>query len=267
MAQLKPQLMLAGSGRKRSGGWFGYFLTLFIIFVLGVYVGTRVDESEMFSGSFFSWDSGESDNVEEITELEPQSEFHSIKKQSPVKVVDKSENLIITEQDGVAEEVIGAIADSINDADKPATVELNKGGAGIKSEVLKLPGEDSAGEERTSKLVITEEGDDEEIISVGHYTLQIAAFASLDDAERVVSGYVAKGYNAYIVSVTNSRGEMWNLVKIGKFSTIEQAWDQAAIFKSSEGKEAFLENIDRDPAFNESGREGMSSEGSAGLDI
>ena len=261
--------MITGSGRRRSGGWFGYFLRLLIVFALGVYVGTKVDDSEMFSGEFFSWDS-ESEDVQPLTDTETPTES---KKQYPAKVVDITENLIVPEQMGAAEnevslpeDVVGENTDSIDGVDEPATDELKNAGnqqsAGIESGALERPGENDTILEQESELGITEEVDDEKKINVktSYYTLQVAAFASSDDAKKVASGYIAKGYNAYIVLITNTRGETWNLIKIGKYSTIERAWDQAAIFKSSEGKEAFVENMDRDTVFNKSWKENMPSE-------
>ncbi|HML94975.1 MAG TPA: SPOR domain-containing protein [Thermodesulfobacteriota bacterium] len=84
------------------------------------------------------------------------------------------------------------------------------------------------------------------------YTLQVAAFATPDEARKVVNEYRGKGYNAYTVEIENSRGEKWTLVKIGKYGSIEQAWSQATVFKKREGAEAFVETLGQKTAVNES---------------
>ncbi len=48
MAKLKPQLILTGSNKKKSGfaSGIGHFLILVVVFVLGVYVGMRMDNTD-----------------------------------------------------------------------------------------------------------------------------------------------------------------------------------------------------------------------------
>jgi len=84
------------------------------------------------------------------------------------------------------------------------------------------------------------------------YTLQVGAFADKAQADKAVSEYRSKGFGAYTVQVTNSRGETWNLVKVGKYGSIEQAWSQSALFKRSVGKDAFVESLGTKTVFNES---------------
>jgi cell division protein FtsN len=84
------------------------------------------------------------------------------------------------------------------------------------------------------------------------YTLQVAAFADKAQAEKAVSEYQGKGFSAYTVQVENSKGETWNLVKIGKYSSIEQAWSQSALFKRTVGRDAYVESLGTKTVFNES---------------
>ncbi|MEW6145592.1 MAG: SPOR domain-containing protein [Thermodesulfobacteriota bacterium] len=84
------------------------------------------------------------------------------------------------------------------------------------------------------------------------YTLQVGAFADKAQAEKAASDYRSKGFSAYTVQVENSRGETWNLVKIGKYGSIEQAWSQSAAFKRSVGKDAYVEQLGTKTVFNES---------------
>jgi hypothetical protein len=52
--------------------------------------------------------------------------------------------------------------------------------------------------------------------------------------------------------VENSKGETWNLVKVGKYSSIEQAWSQSALFKRTVGRDAYVETLGTKTVFNES---------------
>jgi cell division septation protein DedD len=95
----------------------------------------------------------------------------------------------------------------------------------------------------------------------GKYTLQVGAFADKADAEKAVNEYRSKGFSAYTVEVENSKGEQWNLVKIGKYASLEEAWSQSSLFKRTEGKDAYVEVVGKKTVFNESwGKNGKNGE-------
>ncbi len=76
------------------------------------------------------------------------------------------------------------------------------------------------------------------------YTIQVAAFEGMEKAQRVVSELKEKDYDAYIVSVSNSRGEAWNLIKVGKFETREQAQTAANnLLQQKQASEAVIEEL------------------------
>src|SRR5574341_1481464 len=75
------------------------------------------------------------------------------------------------------------------------------------------------------------------------YTIQVAAFVEMGKAQRVVNKLKEKGYDAYIVSVSNSKGETWNLIKVGKFETRQEAQTVAKLLQQKEASEAVIEEL------------------------
>ncbi len=75
-----------------------------------------------------------------------------------------------------------------------------------------------------------------EIYGASGYTIQVAAFK-----EMVANELKETGYDAYVVSTYNSKGEAWDLIKVGKFKTREEAQDFASLFQRKEGMEAIVE--------------------------
>lgn len=262
MRELKPKLMMANTGRRRRGpgGGFWSFLTFVIVFLVGVYVGTKIDD--------FNLGGAEPVNVKQVKE-----------EKSTVKTAVKYETLtepIISGDDDLpgetaastSEEYISLDGKSITDElVKPApelSINVNdeKGlsDSGMTSiDPARMSGETKTGEETSlgnpantvPETVSTDEIKPEKTIKRG-YTLQVGAFADKAQADKAVSEYRSKGFSAYTIQVKNSRGETWNLVKVGKYGSIEQAWSQSALFKRTVGKEAFVESLGTKTVFNES---------------
>lgn len=262
MRELKPKLMIANSGRRRRGpgGGFWSFLTFVIVFLVGVYVGTKVDD-------FYS-DGGAPATVKQTSEPD-----NAVK--STVKYETSTEP-IISGDDGRTGETTASTSETFLPPDgKSITGELinpapelsvnvnNKevlSDSGLMSiDPARISGETKTGEEAslenpadtTPENVSTDEIKPDKTIKKG-YTLQVGAFEDKVRADNAVSEYRSKGFSAYTVQVTNSKGETWNLVKVGKYSSIEQAWSQAALFKRSLGKEAYVEALGTKTVFNES---------------
>ncbi len=80
-----------------------------------------------------------------------------------------------------------------------------------------------------------------EIYGASGYTIQVAAFKEMERAQKVANELKEKGYDAYVVSTYNSKGEAWDLKKVGKFKTREEAQDFASLFQRKEGMEAIVE--------------------------
>lgn len=79
---------------------------------------------------------------------------------------------------------------------------------------------------------------------VMEYTLQLAAFKGREKAQEFVNELKEKGYYAYFVPVSNSKGETWNLIRVGKFKTRDEAQDFAALFQERERMEVLVKEVD-----------------------
>jgi len=53
-----------------------------------------------------------------------------------------------------------------------------------------------------------------------------------------------KGYDVYTIPTINSKGESWNLLRIGKFKTEEEAKNFAATLQQKEGIEVIVKEIE-----------------------
>ena len=78
----------------------------------------------------------------------------------------------------------------------------------------------------------------------GEYTLQIAAFKTMERAEMGANELKRKGYDVYTISTINSKGERWNLLRMGKFKTEEEAKNFAATLQQKEGIEVIVKEIE-----------------------
>ncbi len=259
MRELKPKLMIANSGRRRRGlgGGFWTFLTFLIVFLVGVYVGTKVDD--MYSaGERPSQAKKESPAVKNTVRYETDTEPIIDKSEITAGSADTTDNgeAVLSEDNKISREMIAAEPrlsvtapgedaktdpglTSIDPAQMSGEAAAVDNAAPVK---LETPAPDQVKADETKAGKAPKKG----------YTLQVGAFANKADAEKAVNEYRGKGFGAYTVEVENSKGEKWNLVKIGKYGTIEQAWNQSAIFKKSVGKEAYVESLGSKTVFNES---------------
>ncbi len=263
MRELKPKLMLADSGRRRRGlgGGFWSFLTFLVVFFVGVYVGTKIDDLGLI-GSEPPQVTKETTIDRSPVKYEKSTGSFVYKDEIPggEKNTPPDEQAVFTEEKQISEELTSAepvLSVSENSSENSNEKKADSGLTSIDPE--QMSGESKIGEEtapaepgNTSLEAAKAETSQTEQTGKSRYTLQVGAFADKADAEKAVNEYRSKGFNAYTVQVENSRGETWNLVKIGKYSSIEQAWSQSAIFKRSEGKEAYVETLGKKTVFNES---------------
>lgn len=261
MRELKPKLMIADSGRRRRGsGGFWSFLSFLIIFGIGVYIGTKLDD--------FGITDGGRDQVKRAI-IEEEKRDYSEKK-------DEASNGDVTAYRGqdstttkepaviISEKLESGLSEDIDDSDdgtdsgltsldpEGITGRIDDGEEGVE--------ETFSNQESGPAETDRDEKRETEGSGSGRYTLQIAAFARSEDAQEAVRDYRDNGYNAYTVEVENSKGEKWNLVKIGKFSSIEEAWNHSAVFKRREGKEAYVETLSQATAVNESWDKGQKKD-------
>jgi cell division septation protein DedD len=259
MRELKPKLMIANSGRRRRGpgGGFWSFLTFLIVFLVGVYVGTKIDDfypNEDKPAQVKKETRAEKPTAKYETATEPVIDNNEI---TPGGInTPGDETSLLIDDKKVSEELLAAQpVSSININNKEGLTDAGltsidpvqiSGEAGSTKETALAQPENTA--QDTAKI---DEKQPEKTSKKG-YTLQVAAFADKAQAEKAVSDYRSKGFSAYTVQVENSKGETWNLVKIGKYGSIEQAWSQSAAFKRSVGKDAYVESLGTKTVFNES---------------
>lgn len=240
MTKLKPQLIITGSNKKKGGfvSGIGHFLVLVVVFVLGVYVGMRIDSTDL--------DVGQTSNISEenITQSQNFSEapenivVESSLRKSITNIKDTPPSVIgentVDGTDVQTENI--AISSQAKNIEELATTNLYQQPTQIENE-----------------LPIEQGGIAEPVLEPeDSYRLQVAAFGNLEDANDFVNGQKLKGYDAYIVTTSNSRGEVWNLIKVGNFKTAEEAWNYSAVYQDKEGGEVFVESLNKGRVYNES---------------
>lgn len=248
MADLKPRLIITQRGRKRRG--FGKLLLVLIIFAVGFYSGSR------YGDVLFEYLAPENDvsvnkvsATDDIVQEQPVNE-------DPAPMADTriSGSQVKQEPGGYAAYTDSSLAGDA-EFDSPVSFDNDERiTTGVIENKLIL-GEDSGASQEISFILdndITGDISDDEPQNKSSYTLQVGAFSTSEEAEGIADGYLAKGYKAYVVPIENSRGEKWNLVKIGRFNTIEQAWSYSTYFKNREGLDAYVETLEQDTVFNES---------------
>ena len=259
MKELKPKLIVAGSHKKKGGfaSGMGYFLILILVFVLGVYVGTRVDDPK-FGGEKLIGITQDDASLTQNTSNESQEVIVEVSQEKQ------------TDGDG---QNISSESASIRDTNR-----IKKQSDGSNSEISSLDESENVGDPQEldnafitgSNESTTELNNESAILELDPvvadlneedtYRLQVAAFGNFDHANEAANELKLKGYDAYIVTTSNSRGEVWNLVKVGKFKTALEAWNFLALYQTKEGGEVSVESLNSGRVFNESLEENNTEE-------
>ena len=251
MADLKPKLMLSRSGRRRSGGGsIGSIIMFIIVFAAGFYVGGKYDGLDGILGSA--------------------EKSLGIRQEESDRVMSAENSIPVPERDIVSEaESKNLAAESESDAPEqtviddrsvfPATNSLQVGQyKDLSAPDIPSPDKGPDGNQTTLTVNASEGADtgerNQDIVPVdvdkgevpGTFTLQVAAFKDEDEARQVASMYKEKGYDAYSIRLENSRGEIWNLVRIGKYDTNEQAIYNAELFSNREGQQPLIQTYYED---------------------
>ncbi len=243
MTKLKPQLIVAGPNKKKGGfaSGIGYFLVLIIVFVLGVYVGMGVNGSD-FSDEQLSAMTDKDITSSQRAVSEPTQDAIQAAKD---KVVDLDQEIL---DKPAAENINDNVVASIDESDSGEAIlvdDINEAGSPVVVSAIDESSSNGSG-------VFFDDTLDEDMIDQDTYRLQVAAFVSIDQANEVVNDLKLRGYDAYIETSSNSRGEVWNLIKVGKFNTAQEAWNYSTIYQSKEGGEVFVESLSKGRVYNES---------------
>ena len=247
MKGLKPKLIIAGSNKKKRGSGIGYFLTLILVFAVGVYVGTKLDDTELSR-----------DQSTEISQDHPQTSQNVANKEP--EVIQGADNI---GERGSKKEIHPISSDIVNesvdepkiatsDSDQSSPLEENENPLDGKrlQDITTSESSETTFTLKNEVSNITDPGSG--LPEVDIYRLQVAAFENLDDANEAASELRGKGYDAYIVQATNSKQEDWNLIKVGKFETAKEAWNFSTLYQSKEGGDVFVESLQRGRVYNES---------------
>ncbi len=259
MRELKPKLMIANSGRRRRslGGGFWSFLTFLIVFLVGVYAGTKLDE-------FYIDDTRAPQVKEEGPADKPAAKYET----TTEPIIDKDElppgDIMATDDRAFIPVDERMISRELTATEPIISVNINNKEGLTDAGITSIdPAQISGGTKTLEDPALAKPGEaaqnaakadmsQPEKTSKRGYTLQVGAYSDKAQAEKAVNNYRSKGFGAYTVQVENAKGEKWNLVKIGKYSSIEQAWNQSAAFKRSVGKDAYVESLGTKTVFNES---------------
>jgi len=260
MTKLKPKFIIAGSNKKKRGfgSTVGYFLTLILVFVVGVYVGMKIDDTkfgnerlaEISNDSSPVGDNTVNKNPELVGEvaiyIESDSEIDNI----------LSDSATIKENDIIKTQTAGTYSDQspLEENENPLDVQQLQDNGNSESYGTKV-----ALKNKVSDIAETE-SQGSGLAEVDIYRLQVAAFENLDHAKEAVKELQLKGYDAYIITSTNSRGEIWNLIKVGKFQTAQEAWNFSTLYQSKEGRGVFVESLNRGRVYNDSLEEDNAEE-------
>lgn len=247
MSKLKPQLIITGSHKKKGSfaGGIGYFLLLVIVFVLGVYVGMKVDSTDL-QGDEFAEKSLDRSPVQKNDVQKSEEELVQVDTQQP-QLLDSNNTYSEAEymnDENIADRQI----DTVNTGDSIEQKNISS----VHSDSANSVADASQNEQKNELSLVTTELQDPELVQQDEYRLQVAAFSNIEDANEFVEQLKLKGYNAYIVTTSNSRAEVWNLIKVGNFNTAQEAWNFSTIFQSKEGGEVFVESLNRGRVYNES---------------
>lgn len=76
------------------------------------------------------------------------------------------------------------------------------------------------------------------------FTLQVAAFETNNRSRKVTEELNNKGFRAYSVTIINSKGDKWHLVKLGEFNSFEDAQKFSELLMESEGFNSQIEVLE-----------------------
>lgn len=223
MKELKPKLILPNSRKGENRSNLRLLLIFILAFILGVYAGVNLKDINI--DEFQLTQKKENRPSDTSTDIQSEKAYFD-------------ENFEGEDKDSDSKELrtnLSQMALTINLASTgPTDTESKKN----KPETVDLIEPES--KEDSSKV---NKSNVEESINK-QYTLQIAAFKTMERAEMGANELKGKGYDVYIIPTLNSKEENWNLVRIGKFKTTAEAENFAATLQQREGIKAIVKELD-----------------------
>ena len=239
MEELKPRLILTKSNKSRFDiGKYIFFLTIFIIGFYFGYSYRSLDSDILSEGK---------NRISKVTEkrfkkLDPD---RSVNFQAVSPVIEKKKDIIesITNYEQTEKKEIVLAKNPDKDELKEVGYKSN-----IKKELVVLGNrnqrnsddtdiKDSNSDNQSQENKIQKNKILDALSAQGDssYTLQIAAFETESKSNKLLEELSNTGYKVYSISVVNSLGDRWNLVRLGNFATLNEAQEFSELLLNSEG--------------------------------
>lgn len=249
MEELKPRLILTKSNKSRFDiGKYIFFLTIFIIGFYFGYSYRSLDSDILSEGK---------NRISKVTEkrfkkLDPD---RSVNFQAVSPVIEKKKDIIesITNYEQTEKKEIVLAKNPDKDELKEVGYKSN-----IKNDLVVLGNinqrnsddtdiKDSNSDNQSQENKIQENKIVDALSAQGDssYTLQIAAFETESKSNKLLEELSNKGYKVYSISVVNSLGDRWNLVRLGNFATLNEAQEFSELLLNSEGINSNIQAIEK----------------------
>jgi cell division septation protein DedD len=200
-ARLLAQPPLEGGSRKWIWGVAGIALLLLVTFVSGVRVGKEFSRpSPKKDASVFLQDKAGQKIPFRIAEPAKGPSWEGEAKTAPLETAEKAKTKEVPENKG---------------KEKPRPAEKESGSASKAAVAQPSPAKTPAA-------------------AKAKYTLQIAALNSSDEAKELVNKLKSKGYDAYAVTGTAAAKGALHRVRVGSFSSLQEARQFAVDFEKRE---------------------------------
>jgi len=249
MEELKPRLILTKSNKSRFDiGKYIFFLTIFIIGFYFGYSYRSLDSDILSEGK---------NRISKVTEkrfkkLDPD---RSVNFQAVSPVIEKKKDIIesITNYEQTEKKEIVLAKNPDKDELKEVGYKSN-----IKKDLVVLGNinqrnsddtdiKDSNSDNQSQENKIQKNKILDALSAQGDssYTLQIAAFETESKSNKLLEELSNKGYKVYSISVVNSLGDRWNLVRLGNFATLNEAQEFSELLLNSEGINSNIQAIEK----------------------
>jgi len=249
MEELKPRLILTKSNKSRFDiGKYIFFLTIFIIGFYFGYSYRSLDSDILSEGK---------NRISKVTEkrfkkLDPD---RSVNFQAVSPVIEKKKDIIesITNYEQTEKKEIVLAKNPDKDELKEVGYKSN-----IKNDLVVLGNinqrnsddtdiKDSNSDNQSQENKIQKNKILDALSAQGDssYTLQIAAFETESKSNKLLEELSNKGYKVYSISVVNSLGDRWNLVRLGNFATLNEAQEFSELLLNSEGINSNIQAIEK----------------------
>lgn len=214
MKELKPRFITTNSNRSRIN--IRKYFTIILIFSIGFYFGYSYKGIDIDTANF------NSDISKSTTSKNNELSFSNTSKSKnniPESTISKkfAINKLSTDQNN------NKLSKNISGSDKLAKKKLQH-----KIEL-----------QETLKTI-----SDDLDKNFDKFTLQIAAFETDIRSRKVAEELNNKGFRAYSITVINSKGDKWHLVKLGEFNSFEDAQNFSELLMESEGINSQIEVLE-----------------------